>query len=177
MNTDHTITIRNTTLDDIDEVFSLYDLATAYQRTVFNKGWRGFERSQVQREIEEGRHYVIMQNGEMASTFLITLNDPIIWQEADADSAIYLHRIATNPAFRGNNYVQKIVEWAKAYAARNGQQFVRLDTHSGNEKINAYYISCGFTYKGIRAIEWTPDLPEHYKDGSLSLFEMKAGSA
>jgi ribosomal protein S18 acetylase RimI-like enzyme len=165
--------IRKSTMEDLDKIFTLYDLATSYQKTVFNKSWQGFERSKVQREIEAGCHFVLEQNGMMVSTFLITLSDPLIWQEANADSAIYLHRIATDPAFRGNGYVRQIVDWAKAYAAQHGQQYIRLDTHSGNEKINAYYISCGFTYQGIRQIEWTSDLPEHYKNESLSLFEMK----
>ena len=71
------------------------------------------------------------------------------------------------------NYVKKIVEWTVNYAKENKKLFVRLDTHSGNERINEYYISCGFTYKGISEIEWTADLPEHYKEGSFSLFEIK----
>ncbi|TDO20751.1 GNAT family N-acetyltransferase [Pedobacter duraquae] len=165
--------IRKSTLNDIVEIFAIYDLATAYQKTVNNKSWKGFERSQVEREIVEGRHFIIREDQEIAATFLITHDDPIIWKDANEDSAIYLHRIATNPEFRGRSYVKKIVAWAKAYANEHGQQFIRLDTHSGNERINAYYSSCGFTYKGISEIEWTTDLPEHYKEGSFSLFEIQ----
>ena len=165
--------IRKSTLNDIVEIFAIYDLATAYQKTVNNKSWKGFERTQVELEIAEGRHFIIHDNQEIAATFLITHDDPIIWKNANQDFAIYLHRIATKPKFRGRYFVKKIVEWARAYANEHGQQFIRLDTHSGNEKINSYYSSCGFIYKGISEIEWTPDLPEHYKDGSFSLFEIE----
>jgi ribosomal protein S18 acetylase RimI-like enzyme len=164
--------IRHSTLNDINGIFAIYDEATAYQKTVTRKTWRGFKREQVEKEINEGRHFVIWEGEEMACTFLITFDDEIIWKEAGNDPAIYLHRIATDPRFRGGSYVKKIVDWAKTYSAEHNKQFIRLDTHSGNEKINAYYISCGFTYKGINHIEWTDELPEHYKEGSFSLFEI-----
>lgn len=164
--------IKHSTPEDIESIFKLYDQATAYQKTVTKKSWRGFKLAQVLNEINEGRHFIIWEGEDVACTFLITLDDEIIWKGKENDEAIYLHRIATNPVYRGKSYVQKIVAWAKTYAAENGQEFIRLDTHSGNEKINTYYKSCGFEYKGISHIEWTDDLPEHYKEGSFSLFEI-----
>jgi hypothetical protein len=47
-----------------------------------------------------------------------------------------------------------------------------MDTTSGNEKLNQYYISCGFTYQGITSIDWSNELPEHYKHNTFSLFEI-----
>lgn len=164
--------IFKTTPQDIDAIFAIYDQATAYQKTVNNKSWRGFERALIEHEIAEDRHFIIKEDDVIACTFVITFNDEIIWKEASKDAAIYLHRIATNPKFRGQGYVTKIVTWAKAYAAANNKKFIRLDTHSGNDRINKHYMSCGFTYKGISTIEWTAELPEHYKEGSFSLFEI-----
>jgi len=164
--------IRKSTAVDIDEIFKRYDEAIAYQMTMTNKGWRGFEKQRVLREIEEGRHFIIEEDGGMACTFLITFSDPVIWKGLDEQPAVYLHRIATNPLYRGNAYVEKIVAWAKDYAKSLNIDFIRLDTMSGNERINAHYQRCGFTYKGINHIEWTADLPEHYKEGPFSLFEI-----
>ena len=165
--------ISKTTIQDIDAVFNIYNQATSYQKTVNNKSWRGFERALIEKEIAENRHYIIKEGNEIACTFVITFNDLIIWKQASKDPAIYLHRIATSPKFRGRSYVKKIIEWAKEYAKQKGKEYIRLDTHSGNERINKYYSSCGFTYKGISTIEWTNALPEHYKEGSFSLFEIK----
>ncbi|MEO6177894.1 MAG: GNAT family N-acetyltransferase [Flavobacterium circumlabens] len=162
-----------TTKEDIDAVFDIYNEATAYQKTVNIKSWRGFEKSLIEKEIEENRHLIIREEDEIACTFVLTFNDLIIWKEAAADPAVYIHRIATNPKFRGRSYVKKIIEWVKTYAKENGKTYIRLDTHSGNERINKYYTSCGFDYKGISVIEWTAELPEHYKEGSFSLFEIK----
>ncbi|MBF7092112.1 GNAT family N-acetyltransferase [Flavobacterium sp. ALJ2] len=162
-----------TTNEDIGAVFDIYNEATSYQKTVNNKSWRGFEKALIEKEIAEDRHFIIKDEGEVACTFVLTFNDLIIWKEASADPAVYLHRIATNPKFRGRSYVTKIIEWVKVYAKENGKEYIRLDTHSGNERINKYYMSCGFDYKGVSVIEWTNELPEHYKEGSFSLFEIK----
>lgn len=164
--------IRNSTTSDIAAIFQVYEQASAYKLQVGNKGWKGFELSQIQKEIGENRHYVILEGEAIACTFLLTFNDDVLWKEAANDSSIYIHRIATKPLFRGNSYVTKIVLWAKEYAATTNKKYIRLDTHSGNEKINNYYSNCGFTFKGVTMVEWTAELPEHYKEGSFSLFEI-----
>ena len=157
---------------DSDAIFKLYDAATVFQKKVGTNSWKGFERSLVEEEIEEQRHFVIRDENHISATFALAFSDPIIWKDADKDPSVYIHRIATHPNFRGRNYVQKIVNWTTEYAKEKDKNFVRLDTTSGNEPLNKHYIKCGFTYKGINEIKWTNDLPEHYKDGSFALFEI-----
>lgn len=166
------IRIQQSTNNDIDAIFKIYDDAIAYQKTVTNKSWLGFERTLVEKEINEKRHFKIMEGHEITCTFLIAYNNPVIWEDLGADNAVYLHRIATKSGFRGRSYTNKIVDWARNLAKDNHKSFVRLDTHSGNERINGYYESCGFRYKGVRSIEWNKELPAHYKDGPFSIFEL-----
>ena len=118
--------IFKTTNTDIDAVFDIYNAATSYQKTVNNKSWRGFERSLIEKEIAENRHFIIKEGDEVACTFVLTFNDLIIWKEAAQDPAVYLHRIATNPKFRGQSYVKKIIEWVKVYAKENNKDYIRL---------------------------------------------------
>lgn len=165
--------ISPSTHSDINNIFKLYDAATAYQKTFNNKSWKGFESALIENEINEGRHFKIMEDDIIVCSFVITFEDPVIWKDSADEKAIYLHRIATHPNFRGRFYVKRIVEWTKALAKEKAIDYIRMDTHSGNTRLNQYYINSGFTYKGIREIEYTPDLPEHYKTGPFSLFEMK----
>jgi ribosomal protein S18 acetylase RimI-like enzyme len=158
--------------EDLDQLFQLYDAATAYQKEVGLKSWQGFDRSLVIQEIEAGRQYKIIVDNEIACVFLITDRDPLIWQEKDKDPSVYIHRIATHPKFRGKHFVKEIVKWVKQYALEHQKAFIRLDTGSGNERLNNYYRSCGFNYLGIVTLSDTGNLPAHYKDGSFSLFEM-----
>lgn len=165
--------IQPSTKEDIDDIFKLYEDATSYQKTVGIKNWRGFDKALIEQEIDENRHFKIMEGDTIACTFLIAFKNATIWEDFGADNSIYLHRIATNQNFRGRSYVKHILDWTINYAKENKLSYIRLDTHSGNDRINKYYESCGFVYKGIKSIEYTSDLPEHYKDGPFSLFEIK----
>jgi hypothetical protein len=165
--------ITNSTQQDIDTIFALYDEAVKFQKTVFNKQWQGFDRSLIETEISENRQWKIVVNGEIACIFAITFHDPLIWKEKDRDPAIYIHRIVTNPKFRGGAYVNEIVRWSKEYARSLNKKYIRMDTWGDNERLKEYYLSCGFDYLGVTSMEDTNGLPKHYEGLSLSLFEIK----
>lgn len=167
------MTIQNTCIEDIDAVFYLYDEASKYQKRHQKHYWNGFDRAQVEKEIKESRHFIIKEKDTIVCTFLITYEDPLIWQAANKDPALYLHRIATHPKYRGRGYIKSIIEWSKVHAKAKNKLFIRLDTHIGNDKINAYYTSCGFTNKGISYLDPNSPIPEHYKAGAFTLFEIK----
>jgi ribosomal protein S18 acetylase RimI-like enzyme len=163
--------ITNSTIEDINTIFSLYDAAVTYQKTVFNKQWEGFERSLIETEIKENRQWKMLIDGEVACIFVLTFNDALFWKEKDKQPSIYIHRIVTNPKFRGGYFVNDIIIWAKAYCKANQKDFIRLDTWGDNPKLIAYYVKCGFTFLEIIDLDNTEGLPKHYK-GTLALFEM-----
>jgi ribosomal protein S18 acetylase RimI-like enzyme len=164
--------IKNSTLEDIDAIFALYDQATAYQKTVFHKNWEGFDRAMVTTEINENRQWKIVINGQIACIFALTFNDVLFWKEKDAQPSIYIHRIVTDSAFRGVGFVNKILDWAKIYCRNNGKDYIRMDTWGDNPKLIDYYVRCGFNYVGTIDLDNTEGLPIHYK-GTLALFEIK----
>lgn len=164
--------ITNSTIQDIDTIYQLYDQAIAYQKTVFTRHWQGFERALIELEIGEKRQWKIVVDGQVACIFAITFQDPLIWKEKDEQPSIYIHRIVTNPEFRGGAYVKAIVNWAKDYARSLGKSFVRMDTWGDNLKLKEYYQQCGFNYLGVIQMEKTEGLPKHYEGISLSLFEI-----
>jgi ribosomal protein S18 acetylase RimI-like enzyme len=111
-------------------------------------------------------------NNEVACIWAITFNDEQIWEEKNKDSAIYIHRIATNPGFRGNNLITKIVDWAKKYANQREIQFLRLDTLGNNTRLIAHYKKAGFDFLGLFDLKNTDSLPDHYKLAPVCLFEI-----
>ncbi len=166
--------IKNSDKEDIPEIFRLYRLATAYQtakKTVVI--WPEFESQLVETEVSENRQWKLLINGEIACVWVITFSDAQIWEERNADAAVYIHRIATNPAFRGHNFVSLIVEWAIAYAKENAKDFVRLDTLGENTKLIAHYTQAGFRFLGMFDLKDTSDLPAHYQGVPACLFELK----
>ncbi|MFC3560896.1 GNAT family N-acetyltransferase [Pedobacter jamesrossensis] len=166
------IQVQNSQISDIDTIFQFYDMAIAHQKKVFNKHWQVFDRALIETEIADNRQYKILVEGVVACVFAVTFEDKLIWGDKDADS-IYIHRIVTNPEFRGYSFVKEIIKWAKAFAPSKGIKYIRMDTWADNEKLLEYYTSCGFEYVGVIKMEETEGLPKHYEGISLSLFEIK----
>jgi hypothetical protein len=117
--------IVNATPHDVDVIFDLYDKAIEFQKTVFDKTWLGFDRELVDTEIAEGRLWKIVEDDRVACIFSVAYADPIIWGEHSHESAMYIHRIVTNPEFRGRGYVRAITDLGRSIMlARNGLRFV-----------------------------------------------------
>ena len=164
--------IVNATHEDLETIFDLYDKAIAFQKTVFDKHWLGFDLELVSQEIEEGRLWKIIEEGQIACVYTVTYADPMIWKERSQDAAMYIHRIVTNPDFRGHGYARVITEWAKKFAPTHGLRFVRMDTWADNLKLLNYYQDCGFKFLRSVTPESTDGLPQHYRGLSLSLLEI-----
>jgi hypothetical protein len=166
--------ILNSTRADIDEIFKLYDFASAYQQTKNVVVWPKFERSLVETELLEKRQWKLMIDENIACVWATTFSDEEIWGERNNDPAVYIHRIATNPGFRGHNYVGIIVNWARDYAKKNHKEFIRLDTLGNNVKLIEHYTSAGFDFLGIHKLTNTSTLPLHYqKEPNCCLFEIR----
>lgn len=164
--------ITNSTQNDIDTILGLYEAAVAYQKSKFYKHWQGFDQQLIEKEIDENRQFKIVENNTIACIFAVSFNDAVIWGARDKDPSLYIHRIVTNPLFRGNYYVKNIVEWAIRYCHSNGREFVRMDTWSDNEKLIEYYTNCGFKFIGLTEALSDKSLPAHYEGIRLSLFEL-----
>lgn len=165
--------IETSDLIDVDEILSLYELATKLMRSKGVTTWPIFERGLVEGEIKDHRQWKLLIDDEVACVWAITFNDEQIWQERSNDHSIYIHRIATNPNFKGQDLVQDIVSWAKSYAAQNDKRFIRLDTVGPNEGLVRHYEKCGFNYLGMFKLNDTVGLPAHYQNASVCLFEIK----
>lgn len=167
------MTIQNSTLNDIDEIFRLYKIATDFQKSKFYVHWPEFKRDLIETEILDNRQWKMLIEGRIACIWATTFNDAQIWGERDSDPAIYIHRIATNPDFRGNNFVERIVEWAELYARENDKSYIRMDTIGENQGMIEHYKKCGFEYLGYFKLDSIDGLPEHYALADACLFEIK----
>ncbi len=149
-------------------------MAVAYQKTRFSVHWPAFDQRLIETEIKESRQWKMITEDSIACIWATTFNDPQIWEERNKEPSVYIHRIATNPDFRGKNLVHEIVNWAKNYALLHGKQYVRLDTVGNNEKLIAHYTNSGFTFLGMVNLKDTSGLPAHYRQDGTCLFELAA---
>ena len=165
--------IENSNLTDISEIFRLYKLATDFQKLKFpDNQWPVFDKELINKEIIENRQFKLIINNEIACVWAITFSDAQIWEEKENNSSIYIHRIATNPEFRGQNFVQKIVNWAKEYAIDKNKEYIRMDTCGKNDRLINHYKRCGFDFLGIKKLKNTSELPAHYHNADVCYFEI-----
>lgn len=156
--------------NDIENIFRLYKIASDYQTTKNVVVWPLFDKKLVQEEINEKRQFKLMIDSQVACVWAITFEDENIWEERSNDSSIYIHRIACNSTFRGNNYVKMIIEWAKGFAKE--KKYIRLDTCGNNLKLIRHYENCGFNFLGLVNLKNTEKLPPHYQNTVVCLFEI-----
>jgi GNAT superfamily N-acetyltransferase len=165
--------VKNVSKEDIDKIFRLYNIASNYQKSKKTVVvWPDFDREMVSQEIVEHRQFKLLIDDEIACIWAITFSDAQIWGKRNEDPAIYIHRIATNPEFRGHNFVGAIVDWAKDYAKVHTKQFIRLDTIGENTRLINHYCNCGFDFLGMFDLPNVDELPPHYKEGPVCLFEI-----
>jgi len=160
-------------LEDSDTILSLYQSARDLQTQKGMVVWPVFKKDLIENEITEQRQWKLVIEDTIACNWAITFSDKEIWGEKDKDDAIYIHRITTNPIFRGNRYIDRIVNWAKEYAGQKGKQFVRLDTLGNNTRVIEHYTSAGFKFLGMFELTDTSNLPGHYQvEPNCCLFEI-----
>ncbi len=164
--------IQNSSVDDITEILKLYEHARAYQYFKDAVMWPEISIRLITKEIIEKHQWKLIIDRQIACVWATTFQDPLIWEEKNLDPAVYIHRIAINPAFRGRNLVKEIVEWAKIFAKGQDKKFIRLDTVGDNTGLINHYTNCGFKFLGLVNLKNTSGLPAHYAKAPVCLFEI-----
>lgn len=166
--------IDRTIIADIPTVEMIYSEARAYQFQQTGYGWPVFSKSFIEKEIIDKRHFKVLdKDDEMAGVFSIVKAEPIIWNDKDGKQAIYLHRMAIRNRYRGKNIAKKVVDWAMVEAWKNKKKFIRIDTWANNDALTDYYQKLGFERVGRRQLPTQSDLPEHYNNIEVNLFEIR----
>ena len=166
--------IINSILEDLPEIFRLYNLATDYQKKHFpGNVWPEFNSDLITQEILEKRQFKIVIDNKVACIWAITFKDTQIWEEKENDDAIYIHRIATNPEFRGRNFVKIIADWSKEFAKAQNKKFVRMDTCGENTVLINHYKNCGFNFLAMHKLKDSSQLKAHYQNAEVCFFEIE----
>lgn len=169
------MTITNCEPADLNTILRLYAAARALQAERKMVVWPVFESSLMEQEIMENRQWKLVIENDVGCVWATTFTDKDIWEEKDKNDAVYIHRIATNPAFRGRRFVKNIVDWAKIYAKANDKKFVRLDTLGNNTRLIQLYTEAGFNFLGVVRLADVSKLPLHYhREPDCLLFELEA---
>jgi len=159
---------------DLEPVRSLFQKVMALQGQDGYRVWNTIDLDGLELQIARCLQYKLLLNGGLAGCFSIQLQDPFIWPDGDRADALYLHRIATDPAFRGHKLFRHICDWALEYARLQRLSRIRMDTWAGNHRLIAYYQSYGFVLTGHHTTPDVPELPLQNRNLRVALLERRS---
>lgn len=163
--------ILNSNLNDLPTIFELYRIATSYMKAKNQVYWPEFSEEFIISEIDEHRQWKLIIDGETACIWATTYSDELIWGTKNLDPSLYIHRIATNPEYRGRKLVGQIVKWADRQCIQQNLKYVRMDTVGLNNGLIAHYEKLGFEFIGASKLVDVSELPKHYSEGPVCLFQ------
>jgi GNAT superfamily N-acetyltransferase len=164
--------IQKTIPGDMDFVYQLFDQAAAYQISRNFPAWLHYDNRVLESDMKAGRQFKITTGHEISAVFSVLYSDEILWREREKNDALYLHRIVSNPAFRGQKQFGRILSWTMELAKEKNRHFIRMDTWAENPNLLAYYAGYGFQWVENFMTPNSPDLPRHNRNILLALLEL-----
>lgn len=165
--------IAPTVSDDLGVIRGLFDQAVLYQQAKGLPMWNRYDKAALTADLRQKIQYKLCADHEIAMVFSVFMTDPNMWGEREQGDAIYLHRIISNPAFKGQRLLQQVIDWSVDLAKAQQRKYLRLDTWASNPQMQAYYQSFGFDYQGNAFIPDLPEIPPPYRNYEVSLFQIR----
>lgn len=165
--------ILNTTYEDLECIYALFEAAIAYIKNKNYVGWTTYDKNFILQDIENELQFKIIEEVEIHCIFSVCLTDALIWREMEKGDAVYIHRIVVNPKFKGQRQFEKVLNWIAEYARKTDLKYIRMDTWAENTNIINYYQSFGFNYIENFTTPNTKELPEQHRNLKVALLEMK----
>jgi GNAT superfamily N-acetyltransferase len=164
--------VKNTTLNDLQEIFELFEESIHYQEKNGYPVWKNYDKSTIIRDIENRNHYKVIIDLKTAIIFSVNYSDKGIWRDLDQGESVYLHRVVVNPQLKGHKLFGKIVQWCVGHCREKGLKTVRVDTWANNPTIIDYYKSFGFKFVENYTTTDSSELPVHNRHLALALLEL-----
>lgn len=158
-------------LQHFNDIMRLFEKARLWHGEVGVSPWPEFDESEVKGNIVDGAVYVLTLNDLVIGTATVFEEDPLIWE--DAEPAFYVHRMATDRAFKGNGLSRVMIGHLAEEAKSVGKASLRLDCWAENEKLKEFYRSLGFKMLHDVFMGEAHSLPAHYWNSTTTLFEMR----
>ena len=163
--------VTNTTLDDLEFVYWMYQEAIKYQKKNKYISWEEMDRDFLLKEIKNNQQFKMVKSSEIICVWGVVFSDPLIWREKDTGNSIFLHRAVVNPKYRGQRSFAKILNWAIDYCKQHSLDSIKMDTWSSNPDIIEFYKKYGFHVVEEYKTGNSKDLPKQHRNLDVTLLE------
>ena len=147
--------IRNTRIDELDEVMEIYARARGFMAGHGNPTQWGNHfppREMIEKDIEEQKSYVCVEEDKIAAVFYFAIEEDPVYKEIfegawkNKKQYAVVHRIASAGTVKGAGSF--CLKWA-------AEQYdnVKIDTHKDNVVMQGTLKKCGYEYCGVVYLE------------------------
>ncbi len=155
--------IRLATKDDLPSLMALVRRVVPLMRATGNLQWDETYPNEAvfQRDIDLNQLWVAMVDGNIAGVAAVTTDqDPDYTQVGwnIEEPAIVVHRLAVDPAFRGQGAAGALMQKAEEVAVERDITVLRVDTNTQNEATQRLFPKLGYILAGEISLEFRPGL-------------------
>lgn len=145
--------IRKATKIDISKIMEIITTTVKEMKLYNNTQWdENYPQAKnFSKDIETEDLYVDELNGEIRGFVCVNYAEPteyrcINWHSSE--KAMVIHRMAVNPNFRNQGVGISLLKFSEELALKNGILYLKTDTYSINDKMNALFKKFGFQLAG-----------------------------
>ncbi|MBI6117433.1 GNAT family N-acetyltransferase [Salegentibacter maritimus] len=166
--------IRKAGITDLSEIKSLTEAcAKALQeQNIFQWNKHYPSREKLQTDIQNKELYVFEEEKVIISIVVLTPKMDKVYQNIDwlteTGNNLYVHRLATHPAYWGKAYARKMMDFAEEFAKNRNFDSIRLDTFSKNKRNQKFYETRGYIKLGDVYFPHKNEYPFHCYEKTLS---------
>jgi len=155
--------IRLATIEDLGMVMELVRRVVPLMRASGNLQWDDkYPNARVfEQDMKKSQLWLAEIDGQIAGIAAITTDQQPEYADVGLDvseSAIVVHRLAVDPAFRGRGVAAALMQQAEAVAKELGISVLRVDTNSQNEATQRLFPKLGYAYAGEIGLQFRPGL-------------------
>ena len=155
--------IRLATQDDLPALMALVRRVVPLMRATGDLQWdETYPNDAVfQRDIDLDQLWIAEVNVNIAGVAAITMDQEPDYAQVGWDitePAIVVHRLAVDPAFRGQGAAGALMQKAEEIAIERGITALRIDTNTQNQATQRLFPKLGYLFAGEISLEFRPGL-------------------
>jgi ribosomal protein S18 acetylase RimI-like enzyme len=155
--------IRLAIQQDLPALMSLVRRVVPLMRATGNLQWdETYPNDAVfQRDIDLNQLWIAEVNGSIAGVAAITMDQEPDYTQVGWDinePAVVVHRLAVDPAFRGQGAAGALMQKAEEIAVERDITALRVDTNTQNEATQRLFPKLGYLLAGEITLEFRPGL-------------------
>jgi ribosomal protein S18 acetylase RimI-like enzyme len=155
--------IRLATKDDLPSLMALVKRVVPLMRATGNLQWDETYPNEAvfQRDIDLNQLWVAEVNGNIAGVAAVTMDQEPDYTQVGwniEEPAIVVHRLAVDPAFRGQGAAGALMQIAEEVAVERGITVLRVDTNTQNEATQRLFPKLGYVLAGEISLAFRPGL-------------------